>query len=112
MGSPIYPRKRLSTLSERFWAKVHKMPSGCWIWMGALHDDYGNFRISRTRTVRAHVFAWQERYGYTGKDKHHTCGNKLCVNTDHLQELDHGEHSRLTRSSPTTPRYRRRACEG
>ena len=70
---------------EWFWSKVDKS-DGCWAWTGATNGGYGFVYGDIDRT--AHRIAYEltrnipaTRYSFTIKQ---TCGNKLCVNPDHL----------------------------
>jgi len=81
-------------VSERFWAKVEKTP-GCWRWRGQLlRSGYGRFSVGR-RSVRAHVFAYEQEYGAVpnGLCLDHLCRNKVCVNPQHLEAVTSRENT-------------------
>lgn len=66
-----------------FWAKVEIGGTAmCWRWTGQLVNGYGRFRGER-----AHRYAYQIHKGEIpeGLMLRHLCGNKLCVNPDHLE---------------------------
>jgi hypothetical protein len=80
---------------ERLFAKsyIPSTPEGtndyeqCWLWKGGINNaGYGLIRINKeegmalvTRVVKHH------HSGVTmNQEVHHTCGNKLCVNPNHL----------------------------
>jgi len=70
--------------AAHFWSKVKIGGSAmCWIWKGHTVSGYGRFR-----GVRAHRYAYQLHKGEIGSGLmvRHLCGNKLCVNPDHLEE--------------------------
>ena len=56
----------------------------------------------------AHRIAWEEINGpiLPNRDIHHKCGNKSCINIDHLEMLTPQEHRRLQRkcNHPDTDR--------
>jgi len=66
-----------------FWAKVEINGSAmCWRWSGQTVNGYGRFRGERS-----HRYAYQIHKGRIpdGLLVRHMCGNKLCVNPDHLE---------------------------
>ncbi len=69
--------------------------NGCWEWVGGTtRDGYGLFRPNGGKTQRVHVWLYEQRYGpiSDGKECHHTCPNKICVNPDHIEIVTHKEH--------------------
>lgn len=91
-GDPL-PR----SVEDRFWAKVDKA-EGCWNWTGAeMKDGYGNFRLSPSKNVRVHRYAYELLVGSAPDDVEvdHRCHNILCVNPQHLRlatTKQNGEH--------------------
>lgn len=76
----------LRTPEERFWPKVQKSDSGCWMWTGALVGrGYGNF-WDGNHYPPAHVFSWKLVNGEIpdGLFVLHRCDVRACVNPDHL----------------------------
>lgn len=70
--------------AAHFWSKVKIGGTAmCWIWEGHTVNGYGRFR-----GIRAHRYAYQLHKGDIGDGLmvRHLCGNKLCVNPDHLDE--------------------------
>jgi hypothetical protein len=61
----------------------------CWRWLGAkTKDGYGVIRIGQT-VRRAHRVIWELQNGPVppGLDLDHLCGEKACVNPDHLEPV-------------------------
>ena len=67
--------------------------SGCWVWQRAVNSSgYGHLYVDGVHKY-AHVHYWEQANSesaesgrlITSSQVHHTCGNKLCVNPDHLE---------------------------
>jgi hypothetical protein len=86
------------TVEDRFLVYVVKGENSddCWSWLG-VDDNYqrGAFRMpGRSSKTKAHHAAYMIFKGPRpeGKEAHHTCLNKTCVNPDHIQWLTKSEH--------------------
>lgn len=82
-------------LLKRFWEQTELLSSGCIQWNGPLHDKgYGRFTL-QSRNFTAHSMAWRLANG--GKSPPadlnitHKCGNRQCVNVDHLELITNSE---------------------
>jgi hypothetical protein len=86
----------------RFLEKIRPLPSGCWLWLGALDDDgYGNF-WDGSRVVRAHRWAyerWREPIA-VGLEIDHGCRSRSCVNPAHMEPVTHRENVRRGEAPP------------
>ena len=81
----------------------------CWIWKGAI-STHGYGLVARKKYAKhqyAHRIAYVIHIGPVpdGHDIHHSCGNKACVNPEHLEALTHADHARLN------PRASQMACK-
>ncbi len=87
--------RRDLTLEFRMLAKIRKMPSGCWVWLGGV----GTSGYGRTSTREGDLYAHRVAYslwvgdipGHLTID--HLCKNKLCCNPGHLEAVTAGENS-------------------
>ena len=84
-----------STLSYRFWSKVEERGGDqCWMWLAShFKNGYGQFWLNNT-PVYAHRIAYILTNGEVpdGKEIHHTCRHKGCVNPNHLKAVTHAEN--------------------
>ena len=104
-------------IHERFWSKVDKnapihpiIGTRCWVWTSNMDDEgYGLFSVSE-KSMRAHVFAYQEAHGYLlpGFLVLHHCDNPPCVRESHMfvgthvdNMIDCGEKGRLPQAKLT-----------
>lgn len=87
--------KRLrQSITERFWAKVEKKsPEGCWEWIGAKTQGYGNLKVNGI-TVKASRLAYEMLVGLIppGKELDHLCRNRACVNPAHTEPVSKREN--------------------
>lgn len=94
---------------ERFWERVRKDDSGCWVWIGARHGTgYGGFTVRGRQTTTAHRFAYETLVGPVpdGMTIDHLCRNRICCNPEHLEVVTYSENNQ--RSWDIRPR--RAAC--
>jgi hypothetical protein len=80
----------------RFFQKI-RFTDTCWIWTGSHGQRYGQIRIDG-RHFQSHRFAYELLVGPIpkGKELHHKCEVKHCVNPAHLQPVTRIEHMKIT----------------
>ena len=80
---------------NRFWAKVKKLPNGCWDWQGSLmpKTKYGQVRVGG-KIRRSHQVAYSihHRKPIPALLRHYHCNNSKCCNPSHLLEGTHTEN--------------------
>ena len=89
VGKELVPlQKQFHGLSEkdRFFKRVGKLDSGCWLWLGSLNTGYGQFRRDDGSIVLAHRFSYvlHNENAVDGLVVMHKCDTPRCVNPDHL----------------------------
>lgn len=93
-----------SSVEEKFLSRfdLPADPDGCWEWNGYKQEHgYGVIRVknrNESGNFRAHVLAMKAA-GIRAPDGdyvvHHVCGNRGCVNPDHLEWILRDAHTRL-----------------
>lgn len=85
--------------------------SGCWEWRGAVNKQtgYGYFSVRVDGSRLAHRVAYTLIKGAIpdGLTIDHLCGNKRCVNVEHMEPVTAAENSRR---GPRRPGTRRNDC--
>ena len=93
-------------MDEAIWkilsSKFVVAENGCWEWIAAKTMGYGMV-FYKGKVGQAHRLAYIGAVGDSigGKDIHHECRNKVCINPDHLVALTHAEHSTLENKRKT-----------
>jgi len=88
--------------SARFWSKIIKHESGCWLWAGGIYKagtqaGTGYYHTDAYDPKKAvHRLAYCLTHGITynslkGTPLKQTCGHKLCCNPAHLETTTHKE---------------------
>lgn len=106
--SPTAPRIPMSS----FWDRVVKQEDGCWLWTGNTSRGYGSVTLEQYHTS-AHRLSYLLTYGTPvpeGKEIHHTCGVRRCVNPDHMEVVTRKEHKRLSPNDITTKLAQKTEC--
>lgn len=78
--------------------------TACWEWTGAqTRTGYGSVSTGGAKSALAHRASYIAVVGKIarGYTLDHTCRNKLCVNTDHLEVVTRSENSRRRHAAQT-----------
>lgn len=82
----------------------------CWIWQKAFGTDHNGdpghgSMFDGTKMRPAHIVYYERKYGEVenGKQLHHKCEAKLCVNPDHLEPLTAADHVAKRKTTLLTP---------
>lgn len=99
----------MNYVATRFWAKVDKhREDGCWLWTaGTVRRGYGFFRVSRTQSMHAHRWAYQDAFGSLPSSirvDHKFHCNPLCVNPSHLRAITHKQNLENRRGAQSDSR--------
>lgn len=93
-------RRTYEASLERILARISIRDTGCWEWMGAVSDGYGNASVNG-HSIKVHRFLYENLVGkiQQGYEPDHLCRNRRCVNPDHLEIVTHGENVRRGNST-------------
>lgn len=85
----------MTTVEERFWAKVNKRRgrNACWIWTAGTRKGYGAFhQAGRTRQAHLVAYEWEIGPVPAGLVLDHKCRRTLCVRPSHLEPVTNQEN--------------------
>lgn len=112
MGAPFAPRTNDTPL-ERFMKRVRKTES-CWLWGPITGHAYGVFYLRESKkSFVAHRWLYQQVVGPVpqGKELHHECNNKKCVNPSHLRPVTHRENCLVSENNACAKHARQTHCK-
>lgn len=68
--------------------------NGCWLWTGPIKPQGYGAAWDGERVISAHTLFWEDKFGPVpeGKELHHDCKVKLCVNPNHLVPTTRSDH--------------------
>ena len=95
------------SVKDRFWDKVDMdADTDCWIWQGfQISRGFGGFTYDH-KLYAAHRVSYYLEYEDYSADLLvlHKCGNRLCVNPQHLEQSDYVERFRRSKANDVTQR--------
>lgn len=83
------------TVLDRFWVRLVRVPSGCWLWCGQLTNGYGSFK-AHGKIHYAHRYSYETLVAPIpeGLFIDHLCMVKRCANPSHLEPVTNAENTR------------------
>lgn len=96
------PRVLAGSLAERLDERTHVVDTGCWEWTGAkISTGYGEIKVGGSPKL-VHRLSYELHVAPIpdGMQIDHLCGNRLCLNPEHLEVVTRRENI-LRSSAPT-----------
>ncbi len=85
-----------SSILVRLLQRTKLQASGCIEWLGSQSSQghYGTLGLGHKQVEYVHRAAWRLVHGEIpeGMEVHHTCENRVCVNTEHMMLMTHAMH--------------------
>lgn len=84
----------VKTLPPRIRGRIEILNNGCWSWTGGrTGTGYGSVAW-KGRELRSHRLVYEILVGPipAGRDLHHKCRDRACVNPEHLEPVTRSEH--------------------
>lgn len=97
---------------ERFFAKINATEN-CWNFIGGIgKNGYGNFWY-KNKTILAHRFSFAIFNRICRGDRviDHICRNRVCVNPDHLREVDYMTNTHENNIGPASRNAKKLVCK-
>jgi len=89
--------EKIEKLKMRFFQRIQRTESGCWLWTGSVHKGgYGRIKLRHDVYGVAHRVAWELLRGPIppGLTIDHLCFVKRCVNPEDLEPCTTQENTR------------------
>jgi hypothetical protein len=105
------PKRKILPIEARIEANIDYCEvTGCWLWIGS-HDTHGYGQIHiKGKQCGAHRIIYERHKGPIpdGLEIDHLCGNKACVNPDHLEIVTHKINVRRAYGWADDAQYKRK----
>ncbi len=97
----------------RLWNYVIEDENGCWVWQAHKnHHGYGTIAYKNVSRLAYNIsyILFRKKPITPGKVLHHICGNRACINPEHLEEITNKENV-LQGIGPTAVNARKTHCD-
>jgi len=99
----------LEEFTNRFNRYILKVENGCWAWSGTITNGYAVIGI-HSKPAYVHRISYYLKHGVWPNITRHRCGDRSCVNPDHLLSGNHKDNANDAVEDGTNHQIYKKTC--